>query len=119
MPLKITGKRLYSTPLLGSLEMALVKIRYFGILREISRKKEEDIEIDNSSTALDLIEIISSKNGPKFRNFVFEKNGKLNEGLAFAVNGYSIDRSKLSKTKCYNITEFVILPPISGGRMKH
>jgi molybdopterin converting factor small subunit len=95
--------------------MALVRIRYFGILREISKKKEDKLEIDGDANAMDLIEAISTKHGQKFRDFVFDDKGNVNDGLAFAVDGASVERSKLPKIKCKNITEFVILPPISGG----
>ena len=99
--------------------LALVNVRYFGILRETAKRREEKIEIDDAASALDLIELISTKHGQKFRNFVFDNKGKPNEGLAFAVNGFSLERSKLAKTKCKDISEFVILPPISGGLLSN
>ena len=95
--------------------MARVQVRYYGILREIANKKEEKFEIENTSSVLDLIELVSVKNGPRFRNFVYDEKGKLREGLAFAVDGSSLERSLLAKTKSKSVTEFVILPPISGG----
>jgi MoaD family protein len=95
--------------------MALVKIRFFGMLREMIGKREESLQIDDSSSVTDLIKLLSSKHGKRFADFVFDQKGNLREGFAFAVNGDSLSESKLSTTKCKDVQEFVILPPISGG----
>ncbi len=95
--------------------MAEVKIRFFGMLREMVGKREETVLMDDFSTAFELINLISTKHGKRFSEFVFDKKGNLREGFAYAVNGDTIAASKLSSIKCERIREFVILPPISGG----
>lgn len=95
--------------------MAQVKIRFFGMLKEMVGKREENLQIDDSSNVKDLIELLSSKHGKRFSDFVFDQKGNLREGFAFAVNGDSVNASKFSSTKCKDVKEFVILPPISGG----
>ncbi len=95
--------------------MAEVVVRYFGILREIARRSVEKVSIDDSSTAFDLIAEISRRHGDKFKNFVFDSKGKPRKSIAFAVNGDSVAYYRLQSTKCNKISEFVILPPISGG----
>ncbi|MHB2035491.1 MAG: MoaD/ThiS family protein [Nitrososphaerales archaeon] len=94
--------------------MAHVRVRFFGVLREMVGRREEGLQIDDASNLVDLIELLSSKHGKKFTDFVFDQ-GKLRDGFAFAINGDSLSESKLSSTKCKNVREFVILPPISGG----
>ena len=94
-----------------------IVIRYYGMLHDIVGKRSEVLNIDDSETALALVKIISTRHGKKFQEFVFDQNGRIRSGLAFAVNGVSIPRSMLSKTKCKDISEFVILPPISGGNI--
>ena len=96
--------------------MSKVLVRYYGVLREIAKKKEEKFEVESDSSLSDLIEQISKKNGPRFQNFVFDEKGDLREGLAFAADGSSLERAHLDRTKSNSISEFVILPPISGGR---
>jgi MoaD family protein len=95
--------------------MAQVKVRYFGMLREMVGRREESLVIDDASCVTDLIKQLSSKHGKRFTDFVFDQEGNLREGFAYAVNGDSISESKLSSTKCDTVKEFVILPPISGG----
>jgi len=95
--------------------MADITVRYFGMLREIAGKRSEIVTIDDLSSGVDLLDSITNKHGKKFRDFVFDSHGKIRQGLAFAVNGSSVQKTTLSRTKCKNISEFVILPPISGG----
>ncbi len=65
--------------------MARIRVRYYGILRELSKKKEDKIEISDESNILDLIKSVSEKNGQKFRDFVYDDGTKLRDGLAFAI----------------------------------
>ncbi len=97
--------------------MASVTVLYFGMLRELSRgkKRQERLEIDDRATLAELIEEISERNGPKFRDYIFDASGKLKSALAFAVNGDSIESYVLNSKECRGVKEFVILPPISGG----
>ncbi len=95
--------------------MAKVKIRFFGMLREMVGTREESIQIDDSSSVEDLVKLLSSKHGQRFTDFVFDKKGKLRDGFAYAVNGDSVNESKLFSIKCGGVTEFAILPPVSGG----
>jgi molybdopterin converting factor small subunit len=97
--------------------MQTVLVRYYGILKEFAKKKQEKIEMEDNSSVLDLIKVISARNGEKFRDFVSADNGKMRDGLAFAVDGKSVERSTLGRIKCKDISEFVILPPISGGTL--
>jgi molybdopterin converting factor small subunit len=95
--------------------VAKILVRYYGMLHDIAGKRSESIIADDTASALELVRAISSKNGKKFQDFVFDSEGRLAEGLAFAIDGSSIQKSQLAKTKCKDISEFVILPPISGG----
>jgi molybdopterin converting factor small subunit len=85
------------------------------MLYDIARKRSEVFSIDSSKSAMDLVRAIVSRNGKRFQDFVYDSDGKIQSGLAFAVNGVSVQKSALNKTKCSEISEFVILPPISGG----
>ena len=99
----------------ASLSSTNITIRYFGMLHDIVGKRSESLSIDSSKNAMDLLQKLSDKNGKRFREFVFDSGGKIRSGLAFAIDGVSVQRSSLSKIKCKDISEFVILPPISGG----
>ena len=95
--------------------MATVKIKYFGLLREIVGSREEGLVIDDKLGASEIIKLLAEKHKGRFSDFVFEKDGKLRSGFAYAVNGSTVSESKLPSIKCSSVQEFVILPPISGG----
>ena len=95
--------------------MARVRVRYFGALHEITGKRVEEITIDDSVSIKDLIERLAKIHGRKLAEYIFESDHKVKDGFAYAVNGDSLPENELSKVKCKDVTEFVILPPISGG----
>jgi MoaD family protein len=97
--------------------LAEIAIRYFGSLREIAGKRFEKISIEDSATLRDLLQKLTEKHGSRFRNFVYSRNEKPRDGIAFAVDGDTIQTSKLNKIACKQVNEFVILPPISGGSL--
>lgn len=95
--------------------MAAVRIKYFGLLREFVGSREENLEVDDKFDAHEIVRLLAEKHKGRFSNFVFEKDGKLRSGFAYAVNGSTVSETKLSFIRCSEVREFVILPPISGG----
>jgi molybdopterin converting factor small subunit len=95
--------------------MAEIKILYFGILREIVGAKQEMLQIDDSTPATEIVSKLAEKHGKRFHDFVLDSKGMTRAGLAYAVNGDTMEEIALEKTKCKDVKEFVILPPISGG----
>lgn len=85
------------------------------MLHDIVGKRSEIVNINSDETVMGLVKMISFGHGERFQNFIFDKKGKIRPGLAFAIDGNSIEKSKLTRTKCKDVSEFVILPPISGG----
>jgi molybdopterin converting factor small subunit len=92
-----------------------IRVRYFGGLREIVGKKEEHVLMEDGSVMIDLVKKLSEINGKKFSEFIFDSEGKLKDGFAYAINGDSVSEARLRRTKCKEVSVFVILPPISGG----
>jgi molybdopterin converting factor small subunit len=95
--------------------MVVIKIKYFGMVREIVGSREESLKVDDHLSASEIIRLLAQKHGERFSDFVLEKDGALRSGFAYAINGASVGESKLLTTKCKEVHEFVILPPISGG----
>ncbi|MDG6997626.1 MAG: MoaD/ThiS family protein [Nitrososphaerota archaeon] len=95
--------------------MARVRVRYFGILRELAGRREESITIEDTANVAELVERITELHGPKFSEYVFKLDRHLKDGFAYAINGDSFPEKSLASVRCKEVTEFVILPPISGG----
>lgn len=95
--------------------MARIRVRYFGVLHEITGKRSENVEIEDTAMISDLIKKLAKLHGQRLNEYVFGSNNKLKDGFAYAINGDSVSESELSKLKCKDVSEFAILPPISGG----
>ena len=95
--------------------MAKVVVRYFGILRELVGKRDEKLTIEDSASINELIESVSKIHGDKFSEYVFDSNGRLRKGFVYAINGDTVSEGRLANIKCKEVSEFAILPPISGG----
>ena len=95
--------------------MAEIKILYFGILKEIVGSRQEKLEVEDSAPASQIVSILAEKHGRRFQDFVMDSRGKTRAGLAYAINGDTVEEATLSKIKSKEVKEFVILPPISGG----
>ncbi len=95
-----------------------ISIRFFTVLREITGKKEETIEIpeDEKSTIFTVLEKLADIYGEPFRNYVFEpKTSKVRGFLQFFVNGQSSQAFKGLETKLTDGDELAIVPPVGGG----
>ena len=97
------------------ISMSRVRVRYFGMLKEIVGKRDEEGEVNDATRVNELIKFLAEKNGEKFSHNVFDNRGRVRDGLAIAVDGDTVDSERLQELKCKNVNEFVIIPPISGG----
>ncbi len=93
-----------------------INIRYFASLREITGKREEELELKGGVSVEELLQHLSNKYGDRFREYVFKnKLDKPRENLQFLVNGKSITTMNGIKTKIHGDCQFAIIPPVGGG----
>lgn len=78
-----------------------IRIRYFASIREILRIDEEEIEIKDGATVMDLISELKQRH-----EFLSTKNQ-----LLIAVNGSFAQPSTVIKPG----EEVALFPPVSGG----
>ena len=92
-----------------------VTLKFFTSLREITGKKEEEIELPRTVTVEEALKHISKKHGHQFRNYVYDEKGRVWSHLLFLVNGRSITTLQGFKTKLRDGDKVAILPPVGGG----
>lgn len=91
-----------------------VKIIYTGMLRQISSKDEEHVELKEGSKVLDLLLQLVKKYGKDFEKYIFYEN-KFNETTVFILNGLTIHGNKLLNYTLCNGDTLHVLIPVFGG----
>ena len=92
-----------------------VEVKFFTSLREITGKKVDEIQLQNTVTVNELVTLLSEKYGKNFREYIYNKKGDVQEFLSFLVNGKNINIMQGFDTKLQEGNVVVILPPIGGG----
>ena len=92
-----------------------VKVRFFTKLREITKRKEEEFEVEDSLTVRHFLKILTERYGCEFEEYVWDRFGRPHGHLQFLVNGKNIRSMCGLETKLKDGDTLVILPPVGGG----
>jgi molybdopterin synthase sulfur carrier subunit len=95
-----------------------ISVRFFTVLREITGKKEEALEIpdEEKGTIATVLKSLASRYGEPFFDYVFEpKTGAVKGFLQFFINGQSSDAMQGLETKLEEGDVLAIVPPVGGG----
>ena len=93
-----------------------VTVKFFTELRELTGKKEEEIELPNAVTVAELLNILSKRHGRGFTEYVYDEKEKVRDHLQFLVNGKSIITLQGFETRLEEGDKFAIIPPVGGGQ---
>lgn len=91
------------------------RIKVFAAIREITKTREIESEVDNSITVRDAIKLMINKYGEKLAEYLLEKNGEPKPAFLLLVNGVSIKELKGLETPLKEGDVLAILPPAVGG----
>ena len=92
-----------------------VEVKFFTSLREITGKKVEQVELQNTVTIDELVTVLANRYGKKFREYIYDKRGEVQPFLSFLVNGKNVNTMNGLDTKLENGDAIAILPPVGGG----
>jgi len=92
-----------------------VTVKFFTTLREITGKKEEQIEFSRAVTVESLLKQLSKKYGKEFNDYVYDELGNVHGHLHFLVNGQSTTALQGFRTRLKDGDQVAILPPVGGG----
>ncbi|MEM2928365.1 MAG: MoaD/ThiS family protein [Nitrososphaerota archaeon] len=88
-----------------------VAIEYYGLFRDYSKKKNEEIEIASSIKIKELFKILAEKYGKIFEDIIKNKHEAI-----ILLNGKSINLLDGLETVINNDSTLTILPVIGGGQ---
>ncbi len=92
-----------------------VEVKFFTSLREITGKKVDEIQMQNTITVDELLTLLSEKYGKNFREYIYNKKGDVQGFLSFLVNGKNINIIQGFDTELQENDVVAILPPVGGG----
>jgi len=92
-----------------------VEVKFFTSLREITGKKMDEIQLQSVITVEELLTLLSEKYGENFREYIYSKEGKVQDYLSFLVNGRNINVLQGFDTKLKEADIIAIIPPVGGG----
>ena len=92
-----------------------VEVKFFTSLREITGKKVDEIQLQNSVTVKELLALLADKYGKEFTEYVYNKKDEMRGFLSILVNGKNINNMQGLDTKLREKDVVAILPPVGGG----
>lgn len=92
-----------------------VKIQYFAIVREIVNLREEVLNINQGSTVLDLLKLLTTRHA-KLKDYLFDSKTECPRPfLQFLVDDKLISNFDGFETPLTRDCAFAIIPPVGGG----
>jgi len=92
-----------------------ITVKFFTSLREITGKKEDEIQSSSVVTVEELLTQLSKKYGKQFTEYVYDEKGKVRTHIQILVNGRGIIALQGLETKLKEGDNLAILPPVGGG----
>ncbi|MFB0504803.1 MAG: ubiquitin-like small modifier protein 1 [Candidatus Bathyarchaeia archaeon] len=92
-----------------------VKIRFFTRLREITREREEEVEVAKGTTVEELLKMLEEKYGQSFKGYLRDHRGNFRQSLQYLVNGRNVRFLQGLETVLTMDDALAIIPPVGGG----
>jgi len=92
-----------------------ITVKFFTSLREITGKKEDEIQSPSIITIEELLAHLSKKYGKEFTEYIFDEKGKVRTYIQILINGRSMNVLQRFETKLKEGDTVAIFPPVGGG----
>jgi molybdopterin synthase sulfur carrier subunit len=93
-----------------------LSIRFFTTLREITGKREEELEFRMSDVRVkDALDKLTEMHGREFKEYVYNEEGNVRDHLQLLVNGKSVRSMDQLDTLLKEGDQLAIVPPVGGG----
>ncbi len=92
-----------------------IRVKFFTTLREVTGKKEEEVESSTIITVKELLTQLSKKYGIEFTDYIYDEKGDVRTYIQILINGRGIDVFQGLETKLKEGDVIAIFPPVGGG----
>jgi molybdopterin converting factor small subunit len=94
-------------------EDLMVRVNFYGILREVAGKESEEVSLESGSLE-ELLRILSTRFGGRFKSFFFKKE-ILDSQINIFVNHAIVPSQKIPEIKLCHEDLIDLFVPVSGG----
>ncbi len=100
--------------------MATVKVKFHGVIRDITRTPMTEIEVDDNATVMDLLSALHQKYGQPFHDRVLDDALGVRTYVRLFLNDEELDNRALAATNLVNggvAAEAIlyVMPAMTGG----
>ena len=93
-----------------------VRVQYFGYIKNLVNKKEEQYELEEGASLSDLLNKLAGVHGAAFRKDVYEPGlSDVKTGFSVAVNGVFIGQLGGLDAKLADGDKVILMSLVSGG----
>ncbi len=92
-----------------------ITVKFFTSLREITGKKQDEIESSSTITLEELLNLLSKKYGQQFTDYLYNKEGNVRTYIQILINGRGIKALQGFETRLKEGDTVAIFPPVGGG----
>ena len=92
-----------------------IKVKFFTSLREITGKKEDEVQSSSIITVEELLAHLSKKYGRELTEYLYDEKGKVRAYIQILINGRGIKVLQGFETKLKEGDTVAIFPPVGGG----
>ena len=93
-----------------------VRVQYFGYIKNLVNKREEQFELDENASLSDLLNKLAGVHGEAFRKDVYEPGLKdVKTGFCITVNGVLMGQLGGVDTKLGDGDNVILMSLMSGG----
>ncbi|HDQ06847.1 MAG TPA: MoaD/ThiS family protein [Candidatus Bathyarchaeota archaeon] len=93
-----------------------VRVQYFGYIKNMLNKKEEQYELEEGASLSDLLNKLADVHGEAFRKEVYEPGLEdVKMGFSVTVNGVFIGQLDRMDTKLADGDNVILMSLMSGG----
>ncbi|KUO42075.1 MAG: hypothetical protein APU95_03650 [Hadesarchaea archaeon YNP_N21] len=95
--------------------MPKVKVKYYLTFKEITGKREEEIDLNGEGTVDELLKLLIKKYGKRFESSILDENKQLSPYIRILVNEKETDtKAKLGE----NDVVYILFPPSGGNEVR-
>ncbi len=95
--------------------MVKVTVKYFALVRDVTKRKEDVLEVGDNATIHKVIARLCGIHGEPFEKSFCTTDGYLQEGLILLLNGEAVTRDYFTSLTIKDGDVIAIMPPVGGG----